>query len=478
MMGRRWQNFFASKLIILMSVYLLTTLLLYWIVGDDWERTAVVTEPVSMSQLLPERVDIQQDFTSAMDNIEQIVLVPHLSVTDETKTITLSIFDQDALLLAQNVDAETLVSDKENKIKLDPMITNVKDHVLTLRITQPEETGISFWAGNTVNAGKFDVAVQTSGLQVDGEACEGKLVLSVVGHDLMQAKRWFWPVAMAVLIVAVIIICMAHFQQLRGRKTRLTMIAAVFQRYRYLLKQLVVRDFRVKYKSTSLGMVWSLLNPLLTMLVYLFVFSTLFRSDIDNFPVYLISGIVIYSYFSEATNLGMASIVGNSALITKVYMPKMIYPLSKVLSSAINFCLSMIPLGIVMMLTGVTIHRSILLLPLVVVFLIVFSFGVSLILATLNVFFRDTQFLWSVLLMMLNFLTPVFYPESIIPHQFLTVYHMNPLYQIIYFMRTIIIHGVSPTPATYLYCILSCGVTLLIGIWIFRKQQDRFIFYL
>ena len=131
-----------------------------------------------------------------------------------------------------------------------------------------------------------------------------------------------------------------------------------------------------------------------------------------------------------------------------------------------------------MLITGVAIQKSILLLPLVVVFLIVFSFGVSLILATMNVFFRDTQFLWSVLLMMLNFLTPIFYPESIIPAEFLTIYHMNPLYQIIYFMRTIIIDGVSPTPITYLYCILSCGITLLLGLWIFRKNQDRFVLYL
>ena len=102
----------------------------------------------------------------------------------------------------------------------------------------------------------------------------------------------------------------------------------------------------------------------------------------------------------------------------------------------------------------------------------------SLILSSMNVFFRDTQFLWGVLITMWNFLTPIFYPESIIPAQFQTLYHLNPLYQIVYFMRSITIGGVSPTPITYLYCTLAVAVTLAIGLWVFRKNQDRFVLYL
>ena len=172
------------------------------------------------------------------------------------------------------------------------------------------------------------------------------------------------------------------------------------------------------------------------------------------------------------------SITTNSALITKVYMPKVIYPLSKVLSSGVNLCISFIPLLIVMLITGVPFHKSMLLLPVVVMFLLMFCLGMSLILSTMNVFFRDTQFLWGVLLTMLNFLTPVFYPESIIPAQFQTLYHLNPMYQILFFMRSIIIGGVSPTPVTYLYCLLVCGVPLVLGLWIFRRNQDRFVLHL
>ncbi len=160
--------------------------------------------------------------------------------------------------------------------------------------------------------------------------------MQLQGYNLLNGARWFWPAAMVLLAGLVTISWITHVQMVKGKKTVLTMTVQVYHQYRYLLQQLVNREFRVKYKSSSLGMIWSFLNPLLTMLVYLVVFSTLFSSNLEHFPVYLMTGIVCFSNFSESTNLGMSSIVGNSALITKVYMPKLIYPLSKVLSSAIN----------------------------------------------------------------------------------------------------------------------------------------------
>ena len=459
-----------------MLVYLLLAAVLFWIVKDNWSITAVKTDSVAMGYLLPAGSEVGQVVQTNMDSLEAFEITPHFDQQERIGYVTLMLQDGEAILWSNDVMAEDLPTDQSYTVKVTPHLREMGDS-LVLKVL-PNDTGMALWAGNTVSAGKFDINVQTAGLTVNGESYEGHLVTSVLGHNQLQASRWFWPVALVILAASVGLICTTHIQQKQGKRTFLTMLVTVYNQYRYLLKQLVDRDFRVKYKSSALGMVWSLLNPFLNMLVYLFVFSMLFKSDVKNFPVYLMSGIVLFSYFSEATNLGMISIVGNSALISKVYMPKLIYPLSKVLSSAINFCISLIPLCLVMLITGVTIHKSILLLPVVVAFLIVFSFGMSLILATMNVFFRDTQFLWSVLLMMLNFLTPIFYPESIIPAQFQTIYHMNPLYQIIYFMRTIIIDGVSPTPITYLYCTLSCGVTLLLGLWIFRRNQDRFVLYL
>ena len=133
---------------------------------------------------------------------------------------------------------------------------------------------------------------------------------------------------------------------------------------------------------------------------------------------------------------------------------------------------------IVMLVTGVPFHKSMLLLPLAVLFVVAFCLGMTLILSTLTVFFRDTQFLWGIMITVWNFLTPIFYPESIIPVAFRQIYHMNPMYQIIYFMRCIMVNGVSPTPVTYLYCCLVSLIPLLIGVIGFRRKQDRFVLYL
>lgn len=467
---------FSARLGLFIVIYLLLACVMYWVVKDNWSITGVRTDSVSMGYLLPAGGQVSQKIRVDMDGLEAVEFTPHFDQQERQGQVTLKLLDGEQTVWSADVSAAELPTDQSYRMAVAPAV-QAPAETLVLEIS-PNETGMALWAGNTVSAGKFDVQVQTSGLTVNGEEYQGSLVLSTHGYNLLQASRWFWPVAVVLLAAIVALVCVTHSQHKQGKRTCFTTLVEVYTKYRYLLKQLVDRDFRVKYKASALGMVWSLLNPLLTMLVYLFVFSTLFKSDIKNFPVYLMSGIILFSYFSESTNLGMASIVGNSALITKVYMPKIIYPLSKVLSSAINLCISLIPLCLVMLITGVTIHKSILLLPVVVLFLVVFSLGVSLILATMDVFFRDTQFLWSVLLMMLNFLTPIFYPESIIPAQFQMIYHMNPLYQIIFFMRTIILDGVSPTPVTYLYCILSCGVTLLLGLWIFCKNQDRFVLYL
>lgn len=466
---------FLVRLAAFVAVFLLLAAGIYWVIGDDWAVTAVHTDSVSMGYLLPAESTVSQTLELPMDGLESLTFTPHFDAAEAAGTVVLSLTGGDDLLWTAELPAAGLVNDQANRVAVSPTLYSQQKLTLTI---QPNGTGLALWAGTTMNAGKFDVAVPVTGLLVNGEATDGSLVLSLSGHDLLNARRLYWPVALVLLVLAVALICLTHVQNARGQRSILTMAVTLFKQYKYLLKQLVDRDFRVKYKASTLGMAWSFLNPLLTMLVYLLVFSTIFSSDIPYFPVYLMSGIVLFSYFSEATNLGMASIVGNSSLITKVYMPKLIYPLSKVLSSAINFCISLIPLFLVMIFTGVPIHRSILLLPVVILFLLVFSFGMSLILATLNVFFRDTQFLWGVVLTMLNFLTPVFYPESIIPEQFITIYHMNPMYQIIFFMRKIILDGVSPTPITYLYCILSSGLVLAFGIWVFRRNQDRFVLYL
>ena len=239
-----------------------------------------------------------------------------------------------------------------------------------------------------------------------------------------------------------------------------------------------MRDFKTKYKRSVLGVLWSFLNPLLTMSVQYLIFAALFESSIENFAVYLMTGVVIFNFFSESVGLGLTSIVANAPLITKVYVPKYIYPVSRVLSSAVNVLISMIPLSIMILLSGLPLTKALLLVPLVLAFITIFCIGMSLLLSSLMVFFRDTQFLWGILSMLWMYMTPIFYPESIIPHEFLPLYHMNPLYQFIFFLREITLNGVSPGPDTFLYCALASLIPLLIGLLVFKKVQDRFVFYL
>lgn len=466
---------FVTKLCVLIFVYLMLATVLYWIVKQDWTETAVKTDSVSQSYLLPSGSEIRQQFQAEMDCLSEIIIIPHFVQEERTGYITLRLAKQNTEIWSVDIPAEEWTSDEAVSIAVEPAVQDVSD--LSLSIF-PHETGLAMWAGDSINTGRLNIPIVTEGLEIDGVEVGGSLVLSLCGYNVLNGARWFWPVAIIILFLLICGCCIIYTQIKKRKQTVATLIWTVCKRYQYLLHQLVGRDFKVKYKSSFLGVIWSFLNPLLTMLVYLFVFSTLFNGGVPHFPVYLMTGIVCFNYFGEATNLGMTSIVSNSVLITKVYMPKMIYPLSKVLSSAINLCISFIPLTIVMMLDGVIIHKSLLLLPVVVVYLIAFSFGMSLILSTLNVFFRDTVFLWSVLLTMLNFLTPIFYPESIIPQQYITIFHLNPLYQIINFMRTIILNGCSPTPITYLNCTISAVVTLIIGVWVFRKNQDRFVLYL
>ena len=173
--------------------------------------------------------------------------------------------------------------------------------------------------------------------------------------------------------------------------------------------------------------------------------------------------------------MALQSIVGNASLITKVYVPKYIYPVSRVFSSTINLLLSLIPLLAVMLLTGAPIRPAILLLPFGLLCLVAFCIGMGFVLSTLMVFFRDTQFLWGVVSMLWMYATPIFYPESIVPQQYMLLYKCNPLYHIIRFIRILLIDGVSPEPKAYLLCLIASVVPLAVGAVVFKKNQDKFI---
>lgn len=249
----------------------------------------------------------------------------------------------------------------------------------------------------------------------------------------------------------------------------------VHYKYGFLLSQLVKRDFKTKYRRSFLGVVWSLLNPLLIMLVQYMVFSTLFRWNIPNFPVYLLAGIVIFNYMSDATSQSMTCIIQNSSLINKVYVPKYIYPLSRVLSSGVNFLFSLVALYIVVFFSGIRItwYHIGLLYGMACLFL--FICGLSLLLSAMMVFFRDTQFLYSVILTVWNYLTPIFYPETILPPYVLAIEKFNPMYHFIRFARVIILNGGFPDAREWFLCAIFSVVPFLIGAFAFEKSQNKFI---
>ena len=314
--------------------------------------------------------------------------------------------------------------------------------------------------------------------QIDGNPGQGMLCARLDSRYERRFYKTFWVIVIGVFALAALLCAIWWRQALKGKNNPLVVLCTLKTRYALLFNQLVSRDFKTKYKRSMLGMLWSFLNPLLTMAVQYVVFSTLFRSNIKNYPVYLLTGIVFFNFFNEAVGLGMTSITSNASLIKKVYMPKYIYPISRVASSMINFLLALVPLLLVMLITGTGLHFSLLLLVFDVACLLGFITGMSLLLTTCMTFFQDTQFLWGVVSMIWMYLTPIFYPESIIPARMITGYRMNPLYQFITFARICIINGISPQPEMYLGCIVSACAALLLGAAVFKKCQDRFILYL
>lgn len=251
-----------------------------------------------------------------------------------------------------------------------------------------------------------------------------------------------------------------------------------FYKYKYLLLQLINRDIKVKYKRSILGVFWSVLNPLFMMIVINMVFSHLFRFDIENFPVYFLSGLIIFSFFSEATSISMNSIISNSSLINKVYMPKYIFPVSKVLSSAINLGFAFVALMMVMMVTNVNISATILLFPIAFLYVIVFTLGFSLILSTLAVFFRDVIHLYGVLLMAWMYFTPIIYPINIIPEKYLIILRLNPMYYLVEYFRHLSIYSTMPSLELNIYCLLISLTSLVIGLVVFKNYQNKFIMYI
>lgn len=256
-----------------------------------------------------------------------------------------------------------------------------------------------------------------------------------------------------------------------------------FRRYRFLLEDLISRDLKVKYRRSVLGFLWSILNPLLMMLVITAVFQNLFRwgDDMPYFPIYYLTGWLIFNFVMEATSAAMVSIISAAPLIKKVYVPKYIFPLEKILFSFVNMLFSLVAVAIVVAVLQMPIHWTVLLFPIPMIFALLFSIGLGFILAAFNVFFRDIGHLYSVWTTAWMYLTPVIYPDSMIvkmPAFVQAVIRCNPLYYYVDYFRQVVMYGTVPGWKETLLCIAISLVVFALGLFVFKRKQDRFILFI
>lgn len=252
-----------------------------------------------------------------------------------------------------------------------------------------------------------------------------------------------------------------------------------FLQYRELLKQLVLKDIKLKYRRSYLGYIWSILNPLLMMTVLVIVFSNLFRFDIPNFAVYLLAGQLIFGFMAEATSMSVTSIIDNASLLKKTYVPKYIFVLSKVTSSLVNMLFSMIALVLVMFVTQVEFTLNILWIPIIFLEVYIFSLGLGFFLSAISVFFRDIQYLWGVFISIWMYLTPIIYPISIISEEYLWWYeNLNPMVGYVQQFREVVLNGNALPIELLIQGSVIAIVSLIIGLWVFNRKQNDFILYI
>lgn len=255
-------------------------------------------------------------------------------------------------------------------------------------------------------------------------------------------------------------------------------IKAIYH-YKDLLGQLVLRDLKLKYRRSVLGYLWSVLNPLMIMIVMVVVFSSMFKRSIENYPVYLLTGQVMFNFMNQSTHQALLSITGNGSLMKKTYVPKYIFTLSKVTSGLLDFVFSIGALVIVMFFTGTKFSLYFLTFPLIAVQLYIFNLGLGLFLSQAAVFFRDIQYIYSVITTAWLYLTPIFYPiESLSSNMQRYIKLFNPMYYYIQEFRTIVLYDSFPTMDLFMGGIICSISMLLIGSIIFIKKQNKFILYI
>ena len=251
-----------------------------------------------------------------------------------------------------------------------------------------------------------------------------------------------------------------------------------FKEHQFLFCELVKRDFKKKYKGTFLGMIWSVLSPLLTLLIMSLVFTSFFGRNTPHYTIYLFCGNIIFSYFSESTNGGMGSLLGNASIFTKINVPKHLFLFSKNVQTLINFGLTLIVFFIFCIIDGITFTFAFFLLLYPIVCLVIFNIGVGLILSAMYVFFRDIQYLWSIFCMLLMYMSAIFYTVDVFPSTVQMIFHLNPIFVYIKYFRVIVLEAQLPSLELNFLAVAYALLAFGIGVLIYKKKNHKFLYYI
>ena len=249
------------------------------------------------------------------------------------------------------------------------------------------------------------------------------------------------------------------------------------KRHRFLFEELVKRDFKKKYKRTVLGMAWSVLSPLLQLLVMTLVFTQFFGRTTPHYMIYIFCGTLNFNFFSDATKGGMGTIMGNAGIFTKVNVPKYLFLLSRNIQALINFGLVLIVYFAFVAIDGLPFTWKFICLLYPICCLILFNIGIGMILSALFVFFRDVQYLYEVFTMLLMYMSAIFYNIDSYSEMTRSLFLLNPVYLFIRYFRKIVIEGTIPTVWFHLLMLADVVIALGIGCFMYKKYNTRFLYY-
>ena len=249
------------------------------------------------------------------------------------------------------------------------------------------------------------------------------------------------------------------------------------QKNQFLFEELVKRDFKARYSRTTIGMFWSILNPLLQLLIMRLVFTHFFGNNTPHYTTYLFSGMLVFNYFSESTSEGMTSLVSNAAIFTKINVPKYLFLFSKNAQSLINFLLILVVYFIFCLFDHVTFTWKFLLLIYPIILLVVFNIGTGLVLSAIYVFFRDMRYFWSIFTMLLTYVSAIFYQIDSFPDRIQKIFYINPIYLYIRYFRKIVISGEIPQLSYHLLMLAEAVLVFSLGAFMYRKYNMKFLYY-